>query len=122
MLLPNHDKPAGIALAKKLFRAMRSARFLQGEGLDLQLRGSFGLASYPEDGNSIDSIIKSADSMMYEVKGSTRDNLAVAGVGLLFAPGTIEGELVETNLLPNNSTQQEVTTQHPPSDEKDNAS
>ncbi len=95
MLLPNHDKAAGTALAKKLFRAMRTARFLQNEGLDLELRGSFGLASYPEDGNSIDSIIKSADSMMYEVKGSTRDNLAVAGVGLLFAPGTIEGELVE---------------------------
>ena len=122
ILLPNHDKPAGTALAKKLFRAMRTARFLQNEGLDLELRGSFGLASYPEDGNSIDSIIKSADSMMYEVKGSTRDNLAVAGVGLLFAPGTIEGEMVErTNRLPEGSTQEDVRPPALPAEDEDAA-
>ncbi len=52
ILLPNHDKcqPAP-PLQKRLFRAMRAARFPPGARvLTLQLRGSFGLATYPEDG------------------------------------------------------------------------
>ena len=79
-------------MARRLFQAIRDARFLQASGHSLALRGSFGMATYPEDGNTIDQIIKSADDMMYHVKGSTRDNLAIAGIGLLFSPGTIDGD------------------------------
>jgi len=61
---------------------LRSARFLEGAGLSLNLSGSFGLATYPEDGNSVPTILRAADTMMYEAK-TTRDNIAVAGKGLL---------------------------------------
>ncbi len=92
ILLPDHDKEQGTAMATQLFQAMRNARFLQDAGVPLALRGSFGMATYPEDGRTLERIIKAADDMMYHVKGSTRDNLAVAGVGLQFPPGTIDGE------------------------------
>ena len=59
-----------------------STRFLTGQGLFLGLAGSFGLATFPEDGDSVPSIIRAADTMMYEAK-TTRDNIAVAGLGLL---------------------------------------
>ena len=61
---------------------LRSARFLEGAGLSLTLSGSFGLASFPEDGDTVASILRAADTMMYEAK-TTRDNVAVAGRGLL---------------------------------------
>ncbi len=93
ILLPGLDKQQGTAIARLLFQALRDARFLQDQGVALELRGSFGMATYPEDGSTLEGIIKSADDMMYHVKGSTRDNLAIAGIGLLFAPGTIEGEV-----------------------------
>ena len=41
--------------------------------------GSFGLATFPEDGDSVHTILRAADSMMYEVKNSTRDAVAIAG-------------------------------------------
>jgi len=89
-LLPGYDKMKAMETSKKLYHAMHAARFLESEGLALELRGSFGLATYPEDGDTIPTIIRAADTMMYEVKGSTRDNLAVAGLGLLFGEGSIE--------------------------------
>ena len=47
------------------------------------MRASFGVATFPEDGRSVHEVIRSADTMMYLVKGSTRDNVAVAGMGMV---------------------------------------
>ncbi len=95
VLLPDLAKQEGRELATTLFYTLRESRFLTGEGLSLELRGSFGLATFPEDGETIERIIKAADDMMYHVKGTTRDNLAIAGLGSIFAPGTIEGSRIE---------------------------
>ncbi len=92
VLMPDHGKTAAVDLATKLFQELRRRRFLTNEGLALELRASFGLATFPEDGTNIERIIKAADDMMYHVKGSTRDNLGVAGQGLVFSPGVIDSE------------------------------
>ena len=92
ILLPGHNKQQGTAVARHLFQTLRDAYFLQDTGHALQLRGSFGMATYPEDGSTLERIIKSADDMMYHVKGTTRDNLAIQGIGLLYPPGTIEAD------------------------------
>ncbi len=92
VLLPDLSKRGGREIAIRLFEALRETRFLQHEGLSLNLRGSFGMANFPDDGNSVESMIKAADDMMYHVKGTTRDNLAVAGQGSLYPPKTIDGE------------------------------
>lgn len=93
VLLPEMTKRGGRDMAVQLFNTLRESRFLTGEGLSLELRGSFGMATFPEDGTDIESIIKSADDMMYYVKGTTRDNLAIAGLGSIFPQRTIEGQL-----------------------------
>jgi predicted signal transduction protein with EAL and GGDEF domain len=61
---------------------LRTTRYLEGAGLSLQVSGSFGLATFPEDGDSVATILRAADTMMYEAK-VTRDNIAVAGKGLV---------------------------------------
>jgi diguanylate cyclase (GGDEF)-like protein len=81
-LLPDLEKQPAIDITKKLWEQLRKARFLTGQGLFLALAGSFGLATFPEDGASVPAIIRAADTMMYEAK-TTRDNIAVAGLGLL---------------------------------------
>jgi diguanylate cyclase (GGDEF)-like protein len=81
-LLPGMGKQAGIVATMRLWEHLRDEAFLSGQGLDLKLSGSFGLATFPEDGNSVQAIIRAADTMMYSAK-TTRDNVSVAGLGLV---------------------------------------
>jgi diguanylate cyclase (GGDEF)-like protein len=80
-LMPGMNKKAATFTAMALREDLRSTRFLTGAGLALAVSGSFGLATFPEDGDSVAGILRSADTMMYEAK-TTRDNIAVAGLGL----------------------------------------
>ena len=76
-------------MAMRLFRALRGRSFLEDKGLSLRLRGSFGMATYPDDALTVEGIIKAADDMMYHVKGTTRDNLAIAGLGSILKDGEL---------------------------------
>lgn len=83
ILLPETDKLAAQETAMRLHSVLREHPFSLGNGTPLSIRASFGVATFPEDGDSVHEIIRSADTMMYLVKGLTRDNVAVAGFGML---------------------------------------
>jgi diguanylate cyclase (GGDEF)-like protein len=83
VLLPVTEKSAAIETAHRLRRALHTTEFLREEGLALKVRASFGVATFPEDGTTVHEIIRQADKMMYMVKGSTRDNVAVVGQGIV---------------------------------------
>ena len=83
VVLPQTGKEGATAVAKRLLEIFRSAEFFKAEGLNLNVRVSMGVATYPEDAKNAHDIIHQADEMMYAVKSSTRDNISVAKVGLL---------------------------------------
>ncbi|MGE0405336.1 MAG: diguanylate cyclase, partial [Candidatus Korobacteraceae bacterium] len=72
-------------VARRLLQSFRGSEFLTEDGLNINVRASLGVASYPGDAKSVHEIIRQADEMMYMVKNSTRDNIAVANQGLLQA-------------------------------------
>ena len=74
---------AALVVAKRIQDMMRKTVFLAEDGLNLNVRCSMGLATYPEDAKSSHEIIRQADEMMYMVKNSSRDNIAVAQQGIL---------------------------------------
>jgi diguanylate cyclase (GGDEF)-like protein len=81
-LLPGLDKKQAIEATMHLWEHLRAESFLSSQGLNLSLAGSFGLATFPEDGASVQAIIRAADTQMYAAK-TTRDNVSVAGLGLV---------------------------------------
>jgi diguanylate cyclase (GGDEF)-like protein len=83
ILLPQTSKDQAMVACKRLLDVLRNTRFLQEEDLNLIVRASFGLASYPADAKTSHEIIRQADEMMYLVKNTTRDNIAVAQRGVL---------------------------------------
>jgi diguanylate cyclase (GGDEF)-like protein len=83
VLLPETGKIGARKTAEHLLASLRSMRFARTDGLRLEVRASFGVATYPDDGLSVHEIIRAADTMMYLVKGSTRNNVAVAGMGMV---------------------------------------
>jgi diguanylate cyclase (GGDEF)-like protein len=101
VLMPGLTKEAATALTVGICQALREAVFLEGAGMALRISGSFGLAAFPEDGDAVHSILRAADTMMYEVKNSTRNNVGVAGRGLIMTEskprhqGVARGVLIE---------------------------
>ncbi len=77
-LLRGLDKAEATALVKQLRQRLNEATFLTREGLSISVTASFGVATYPQDGATLHGIIRSADSMMYRIKNSTRDDIAIA--------------------------------------------
>lgn len=88
VVLPSTYKSTGTKMTIALYAELRESRFLTGAGLSLQLSGSFGLATFPEDGSTVQTILKAADTMMYEAKVH-RDCVVVAGRGLVMGGAEI---------------------------------
>lgn len=51
----------------------RSKPFLAG-GREFYIGSSIGIATYPEDGDTVDLLLRNADAAMYEVKRLGRNN------------------------------------------------
>jgi len=83
ILLPQTPKDSAQVVAKRLRDVFRQCKFLRDDSLNINVRASMGIASYPEDAKSAHEIIRQADEMMYTVKNTTRDNIAVAQQGIL---------------------------------------
>lgn len=80
-LLRGLDKPAAEEVSRGLRETLRTTDLLTGEGLALRVSASFGLATFPQDGGDLHSIIRAADTMMYCAKAEGRDCLVVAEEG-----------------------------------------
>jgi diguanylate cyclase (GGDEF)-like protein len=83
ILLPQTGKDAALIVAKRLRDLFRGSAFCKEDSLNLNVRASLGVATYPGDAQSAHDIIRQADEMMYMVKNTTRDNISVAQRGLV---------------------------------------
>ncbi len=77
-LLRGLDKPQATQTAAALREKIRETDLLTTEGLRLRVTASFGLATFPQDGGDLHSIIRASDAMMYCAKDDGRDCLVVA--------------------------------------------
>jgi diguanylate cyclase (GGDEF)-like protein len=81
VLLPQTSKTSSIVVARRLRDILRNTNFHMGEGLDLNVRASMGVASFPDDAKNAHDLIRQADEMMYIIKNTTRDAIALCGTG-----------------------------------------
>jgi diguanylate cyclase (GGDEF)-like protein/PAS domain S-box-containing protein len=86
LLLPglNYAEDAG-TITRKLLDALR--RPITVDGHDVRVTGSGGIALYPEDGETRETLLRSADTAMYRAKERGRDNFQ------LFSPAMAEKAL-----------------------------
>jgi diguanylate cyclase (GGDEF)-like protein len=83
VLLPQTGKDQALVVAKRLRDGLRGTTFCRAEGLNLIVRASIGLATYPHDARDAHDVIRQADEMMYLVKNTTRDNIGIAQRGVM---------------------------------------
>jgi diguanylate cyclase (GGDEF)-like protein len=83
VLLPQTSKDQAVVVARRLQDSLRTGTFCTEQGLNLPVRASMGLATFPHDAQTPHDIIRQADEMMYVVKNTTRDNIGVASRGVI---------------------------------------
>jgi diguanylate cyclase (GGDEF)-like protein len=83
VLLPQTSKDQAVVVARRLQESLRAGNFCKEQGLNLTVRASMGLATFPHDAQTPHDIIRQADEMMYVVKNTTRDNIGVASRGMV---------------------------------------
>lgn len=77
-LLNHLDKPDALELADQLLKKLSSTPFLSASKLNISMTGSFGLATFPQDGTTQKEIVFSADTAMYNAKAEGRNRISVA--------------------------------------------
>jgi len=81
VLLPQTAKQSAMVVARRLLEIMRTTMFHVGDNLELNVRASMGVAGFPDDAKNAHDLIRCADEMMYTVKNTTRDGIALCGHG-----------------------------------------
>lgn len=90
LLLPQTSKENALNVARRMHKLIRETTWLTGEGLNIQLTPSLGVASYPVDSRTKEGLLHLADEAMYLVKNTRRDSVAAANLGIL--PNTATAE------------------------------
>ena len=75
ILLPKRSQAEALDLTRGLRRALNEFTFLQGEGLNLKLTASYGVATLPQDARDREGLLLIADRAMFSSKGRGKDRI-----------------------------------------------
>jgi len=75
LLLPNTDREGAAVVVRRLQYLLKSRTFRDDKGEPFHITASFGIATFPEDAQTTEEIIKMADEAMYRVKNRGRDGI-----------------------------------------------
>ncbi len=83
LLLPQTSREGAILVARRLMHAFHERKWTPAADVSLHLTASIGIAAFPADATTPKDIVQRADEMMYIVKQSGRDNIAIVGSGVV---------------------------------------
>jgi diguanylate cyclase (GGDEF)-like protein/PAS domain S-box-containing protein len=87
-----NDKEAALPVADRILHEMRRPFILKGK--EFYSSASIGLAFYPDDGNDVDALMRSADTALYKVKEHGKNHVK------LYSP-VMNKEAIDHHLLEN---------------------
>lgn len=64
-------------ICSRIKQNLDATLFLQDKDLNIKMTGCFGISSFPQDGNSVEELIKKADSAMYDVKRKGKNGIKI---------------------------------------------
>jgi diguanylate cyclase (GGDEF)-like protein len=79
LILPDTGSDGALAVGERVRDRIAAFSFLQGDGLDIRLTASVGVATLPDVAASADGLIQEADQAMYWVKDHGKNGIYVAG-------------------------------------------
>ena len=81
LVLPDTGAEGAYAVGARIREKIAAHRFLVGDGLDIRLTASVGVATLPDVAASAEGLIGAADKAMYHVKDHGKNGIYIAGTG-----------------------------------------
>jgi diguanylate cyclase (GGDEF)-like protein len=81
LILPDTGSEGAAAVGERIRERVNAHRFLQGDGLNIHLTVSVGVATLPDVAHSTEGLIQAADEAMYHVKEHGKNGIYIAGSG-----------------------------------------
>ncbi|MBI4886730.1 MAG: GGDEF domain-containing protein, partial [Acidobacteria bacterium] len=81
VILPDTAREGAVFVAERICDRIRAFRFLEGDGLDVRLTASVGVATLPDVTSSSEELLRAADRAMYRVKDTGKNGIFVAEKG-----------------------------------------
>jgi diguanylate cyclase (GGDEF)-like protein len=78
LVLPETGGEGAFAVGARIREKIAATRFLAGDGLDIHLTVSVGVATLPDVATSAEHLIQAADKAMYQVKDSGKNGIQAA--------------------------------------------
>lgn len=76
LILPDAESSTACAIIKRLIEKMKSMEIPVSREAVITIAASFGIASYPQDGSSIDDLLLTADSRLYKAKNEGKNRVS----------------------------------------------
>ena len=80
VVLPQTTKKQAHVVVKRLRDAINLEVYFAEEGFNIRITASFGVATFGDDATSKDELLRAADEAMYQIKDTSRDGIALAGL------------------------------------------
>ena len=78
LVLPDTGGEGAYAVGERIRERIAAHKFLAGDGLDIHLTASVGVATLPDVAASAEELVQAADKAMYQVKESGKNGIHVA--------------------------------------------
>jgi len=78
LVLPDTGRDGAFAVGERVRRRIAGQRFLAGDGLDIRLTASVGVATLPDAAATPDELVQAADMAMYRVKQAGKNGIQAA--------------------------------------------
>ncbi len=78
LVLPDTGGEGAFAVGERIREKIAAHNFLAGDGLDIHLTVSVGVATLPDVGASSEELVQAADKAMYQVKDSGKNGIQAA--------------------------------------------
>ncbi|PYQ94807.1 MAG: hypothetical protein DMF97_17945 [Acidobacteria bacterium] len=78
LVLPETGSTGAFAVGSRIRERIAAHRFLAGDGLDIHLTASVGVATLPDVAGSAEELVQAADKAMYQVKDSGKNGIQAA--------------------------------------------
>jgi len=78
LILPDTGSPGALAVAERIRERIARHSFLAGDGLDIHLTASVGVATLPDVAIAADELVQAADAAMYRVKDRGKNGIQAA--------------------------------------------